>query len=159
MTTVHNAFDFPDDPCPFGPSPVMLEGRDLTASEKLWFGRIANRANVRQVDLARSFHISYRLIRKWAGLYRKGIMPQERQGRPRSLDSIGLLEARQETGQLGHRDYRAISRIIKKNYQRTLNRRYFLSTNNGSAKLTSRSVDRYRPKVVCAHMENDPVIE
>eukprot|EP00981_Chlorochromonas_danica_P004670 scaffold930_cov193-Ochromonas_danica.AAC.1 len=134
MSSIVSPFDFPEDPCPFGSIPIDLSGRNLSASEKLLFGRVANKLEVRHIDLAKAYGVKYDLVNKWAKLYRL-----------RALDSRGLLEARTEAaGQLGRHDYRAITNIVRNNYVKTYQRRDFKSINEGLVKLTAQSVPECR---------------
>ena len=108
---------------PMPPEGTDLSGVILTRSQRLWLGIAVGRGYFKTRELADKWNMKYQYVWKLSKKVRVGIIPAEKVGRPRVIDSEGMAILRSFVRTHGTDDKKELKETADTAYTDTYKRR------------------------------------
>ena len=109
--------------CPMPPEGTDLSCQNLSLEQRMWLAKVVISGQFKIAELAKKWNMKYKQVQKYSYRMKRGRIPQERIGRPRILDDVGMRDVKWSMQTCNSSDRRLIRPIIEEVYEDSYKRK------------------------------------
>lgn len=127
------------------PEGTDLSHAELTQPQRLWLGKVVLEGAFKIRELANKWNMKYKQVQKYSYRLQRGVIPAEKNGRPKLLDDESLAEFRAAVIDQGIKDRAILKSNLDNGYTASYKRRHSVieDVENVTLEMQRRTRNRY----------------